>query len=183
VSRRQHAPPAGEGGFTLVELSVATLLLLLVLLMATQLLLETQRIFVRMNAEAQNPIAELAWAQLRSDVHKAVALPGGLVGSGGRLDLAQPSGTVRYLRMGEDLQRLVLAPDGTTILGRRTLLRGVVSWNWQSLAGVLMIEITHRAQEIPRGAQLVAPPQRQVEQTLETRSFWFAPRGGVHHSW
>lgn len=139
----------GEAGFSLVELLVASVLVLLALALAAQLLLESQFTYALAGREARDPMPGRALAQLRADVlgSSGVAspsLPLGL-GSTGALTLTgHPAGTVRWERDGAALLRTLLDPGSGKVIQRRRWLRPLTTWRWSRAGSLLTIEVGYR---------------------------------------
>jgi Tfp pilus assembly protein PilV len=97
---------AAGGGFALIELLVAFILVGLGLALAAQLLMETSQMLVDIAAEQTETALPLARARLRSDIEastNAQAIPGA---NGPELWLSgHPAGTVRYRKAGRDIRR------------------------------------------------------------------------------
>lgn len=135
----------GERGFTVIEMLVALALVLLGLVLAVQMLLESRQLFLDAERRAQDPVVTVAVAQLRKDLEEASgAQPSAPIWSSGVMALeGLPAGTVVYERRGSDLVRAVRAADGTE-KSARTLLRPVASWRWRSTqADLVDVEIEY----------------------------------------
>lgn len=164
---------SSEAGFTVLELTIASVLFLLGLLLATQLLLESQRMLVHVAAEQRNVLPEYALRLLRRDLHNSrEILSPGLGWSGDQLLLRTRDGTgdvqVRYRLDGDCLERAVAEP-GEELVGR-CLLREVVSWRWRSLSTDLVeAELALTAQRAPRGSLLLSDPRLHRSQPSITR--------------
>src|SRR3954471_23650575 len=104
-----------QDGFTLVEMSIALVLLMLGLMLATQVLMETSQLFAETAGEAQDTPVPLVIARIRGDVQGAADASPLLLedGSLGAVDMVGgPEGQVIYERRGTDLYRRVLPTAG-----------------------------------------------------------------------
>lgn len=156
--RRRHRRRAA-GGFTLLELLFSFLILGTVMLIASQLLIESQMRLSHSARRALEPAATLALEQIRADVRASASVPAGdhewnwaplvLVG--------HPAGTVRYEKQGSELVRSLAG-------GERIVMREVNVWRWRRVRGVPLplveIELGHR--ETPRLRRRIAGGQREA---------------------
>ncbi len=179
-TRRPSDLPAANG-FTLPELLVSFLILIIAMTIAGRLLLESQARMAHSARRATEPVATIALKQIRADVRAS--------GSVTALDhewsweplvlLGHPAGVVTYERVGRDLVRGV----GT---GERIVLREVSIWRWRLSAEaplpLVEIELGHR--EIPRFALLAAIGRREAPIPV-TRSYLVAvsPRRAGRTGW
>ena len=144
MSRRSPAPRPAERGFTLVELAVSTLLLLIVLAVAHGLLVESARILRASALRSLRPDDRLAVRLLRQDVLASAPHSLALGWSSLPLDLRSESGTTRWQRDGELLSRRRFTPLGVD-LGVRPMLDEVVVFRWRTLLpGLIEVEIVRR---------------------------------------
>lgn len=188
---RRPSPRSGpQAGFTLVEVMVSLVLLILVLSIAAQLLGETQQMLVDAAREARDPAAGLIATRLRVDVLGA----SGAVAAQ-NLDLTcsylelvgNPEGAILYQLAGDSLVRSVLA-DGTP--GRPgTLLRGATAFSCATmvppLGGYPVVRVDyHYLRSRTRRSPLMllpsawGPRQEEVRETL-----FLTPRGAGLGSW
>jgi hypothetical protein len=171
-----------QAGFTALELLASTLILMLVMLIAIQMLGEAGRLLSSAQVELGEPSMELTRQWLRRDVQGASAL-GGLAfqASSGALELrGHPDGTLVYEKVGRDLERVVLGPSGEQ-LGRRIVLRRVSLWRWRTLsAGLVEVQIVDARRERP--ARMSAGG-RGVKEELMTERRSFALRGHPRRFW
>lgn len=139
---------AREAGFSLIELLVSTVVLLLVLLVTNGLLVESLRIFSNSGRELREPGSELTLRLLREDLHAARPLPGG---SGGHLGLTcERPGRIEVWEMDENrLVRRTYDPDWN-LLGTRPMLDGMIEFAWSvPREGLVEVRLTRRK---PAGA-------------------------------
>ena len=121
-----------RSGFTLVEVAIASLVLLLGLGIALDLWLEAARLTAAAGARARDPLPELTIDRLRADL-RAARPPRGVpvtVWTPLPLSLERPSAPrVDWRVEGDRLVRETSGPDGPTV---RPVLDGVVSASWRS---------------------------------------------------
>jgi hypothetical protein len=130
----------GEAGFTLVELAVATAVMLLALLLACDLLEESGKLLHHSARRARDPLPLLATELLRNDLRAAQPPPFSSPGLGwdhGPLDLAVPTGWVSWYVKGGALVR-------SDLTDARTMTRGVAGWGWRALPGAFEVELILR---------------------------------------
>lgn len=171
-----------QSGFTALEILISTLVLMLVMLIAIQMLGESGRLLSSAQVELGEPSMELTRQWLRRDVQGASAL--GSVAfqmSSGPLELrGHPDGILRYERSGADLVRVILDADGEES-GRRTMLRNVSNWSWRTLnASLVEVQIVYVRRE--RTVLIKAGGSPVVREAMtERRSF--ALRGHPRRFW
>ena len=137
-------------GFTVVEAVVSLALTALFLLIASQLVRDTQIAALSTRRQALDPTPRHLTQTLRNDVHRArrIELSEGEVGgtwSHGALDLAfAEGGGVRYEKSAGAIRRTLVAADGLTS-GSRPIMREVLGWRWLRLAPELIeLEVSYR---------------------------------------
>ncbi len=189
IERRATPGATTERGAVLVELVVSTVLLLLLISIATQLLSATQRRFARAGRAMENTSLDLVVARLRHDVRDAGAVLARTSASWSHdgLVLRTLAGErVRWRLDDEDLVRDVLSTLGTTLPDRRqVLLKDVVTFRWRrppsTLRAVLEIEVVDRGQVERLGT--AAPATGVAASTLRRRALRVALRGVGGRSW
>ncbi len=169
-------------GFTVIELLISTAILMLVMLIAFQMLAEAGRLLSSAQVEFAGSSMQLTTQWLRRDVQGASEL-------GSLADLPTPGplelrghreGTLRYERVGTNLDRVIVGPDGEEI-GRRTVLRGVSGWQWRSLSpGLVEVQIEYRRRVRSRSTRRGGSP---VEVKIISEQRWFALRGRQRRFW
>ena len=171
-----------QGGFSLIELLLSTTILMLVLLIALQMLAEAGRLLSSAQVELAGSPVKLVTQWLRRDVQGASEL-GRLVllTTTGPLELrGHQEGTLRYERVGADLDRVIVATGGKEI-GRRTVLRGVSGWQWRALSpGLVEVEIVYQRRVRSVSTRRGGSP---VELKVMSERRWFALRGRHRRSW
>lgn len=189
---RRRPPPSGpQAGFTLVEVLVSLVLLILVLSIAAQLLGETQQMLVDAAREARDPAAALIATRLRVDVQGAagaVAAPSPELACAYLELVGNPEGVIFYQLAGGGLVRSVLAADGTPV-GSGVLLRGATAFTCVTivppLGGFPVVRVDyHYLRSRSRRSPLMllpsawGPRQEEVRETL-----FLTPRGSGLGSW
>ena len=129
----------GARGFTVIEALVALSIVLLGLLLAVRMLLESRQLFLDAERRAQDPVVTVTLAQLRKDLEESSkTLTTSPIWTNGALALeGDPAGTVLYQQNDHDLVRSVLAADGT-VKSSRTMLRPVADWRWRTVQSDLV---------------------------------------------
>ncbi len=159
MRRRTLRARVSGAGFTLLELLISFAILMLAMMIAGRLLLESQARLAHSARQALEPAATIALKQIRADVRAAGRVPGAdFEWTWAPLTLLDhPAGTVRYEKVGTDLVR-------TLGDGRRIVMHAVSIWRWRLSRGaplpLVEIELGHR--EIPRLALLAAAGQREA---------------------
>ena len=125
----------GEAGFTLVEMLVASLVLMLALALAAQLLDESGRILAHSVARARDTWTPLTSEWLRNDLRTATVAPNVEIGDpqDGPLVLAHAFGVAIWHREGATLVRDEVG------VGQKKLLDRVEAWQWR-LVGPNVVE-------------------------------------------
>lgn len=171
-------------GFTLVELLIAATLLLLVLLLAGQVLLESQRMLLRTAAELESGPSELAVALLHSDLQSAgpVAIaPSPWTAAALELH-GHPDGRVVWELRDSRLVRVIRDAGGEEV-ERRVVLQQVASWRWRALLPRLVdVHFGLEQRQAPRGPAILArrPATRTV---LREERLRVALRGAGGLAW
>ena len=157
-----------EAGFTLIEVAIATLLLMLGLMLAAQLLVESGQLMARAHVRTLEQQPRLALELLRRDVRSArppLADPGD-----GVLRLRHDDEIVIWRLRDDCLERGVAAPASPgSPVAARCLLTGVVRWQWQASTPYrLDVQVIRKSTETGSGFQLLDDLRRRpVESTLE----------------
>ena len=188
--RRRSAPAASiQAGFTLIEMLISFVLLILAVTLAAQLLMEAAQMFTDVAGEQHDPLVPLALARLRNDVQGSVSFqnlsldPLGcspLVLTGG------PYGTVVYTLQGEELRRATLAPDGTAGAGE-VLMRQITAWTCRphgSFPPLLELDFAYRRRAVRRTPLAVLPAYAKPNSEQKAESLFLTLRGGgLGSSW
>jgi|HubBroStandDraft_3_1064219.scaffolds.fasta_scaffold01404_5 hypothetical protein len=193
-ARNRGLDPPGEqrgseAGFTLVEMLISFVLLVLAVTIAAQLLVEAAQMFTDVAGEQHDPMVPLAVARLRNDVQGAVSYQdlspdplscSPLVLQGGT------GGTVVYTLAGEEVRRAVVAPDGTAG-ATEILLRQVTSWTCAghgSSPPVLELDFSYRRRAVRRTPLAVLPVYARPRDEQKSETLLLTLRGaGLGSSW
>jgi prepilin-type N-terminal cleavage/methylation domain-containing protein len=182
---RWHAPsrsPAGggrQGGFTLVEMLIALLVMLVGMLIVADLLDESARLLHHSVRRSRDGFATLAGELLRNDLRGAVVAPAN-DGSWEHapLRLVTGDGAVTWRRRGQDVERDAGGAG-------RSLLRRVTAFRWRVLRGpdgaAVEVEI---AREITGGwTGHAAPTLPHVDRGRSETQRWIVPVGLGRDGW
>jgi prepilin-type N-terminal cleavage/methylation domain-containing protein len=178
---------SGQGGFTLIELSISLAILLLALAIASQLLMETSQLFAESAGESLDTPVPLVIARIRADVQGAAAaypvldVDGSLV----QIVLEGFDRQILYGMAAGNLYRTMQFDDGSP--EQITLLwRGVTGWSCRQLEtkGLIELAVSYRRRAVPRTPLPVLPAIRgRVTEELTQRMF-LLPRGaGLGETW
>ncbi|MEO8196201.1 MAG: prepilin-type N-terminal cleavage/methylation domain-containing protein [Thermoanaerobaculia bacterium] len=138
-----------DAGFTLVELLVSMLVLVLVLMVTNGLLVESLRIFSNSGRELRQPGAELALRLLREDLHAGRPLPAGIAETHTGLTCERPDRIEVWEMDDNRLVRRTYDPAWTP-LGTRPMLDGMIEFFWETTAeGAVHVRLQRRK---PAGA-------------------------------
>lgn len=169
-----------DGGFSLVELTVATAILLVGLLMASGLLLRSQITMNRVVGELRDPQPGYAEMRLRRDLEGALAAPVGLFGwETGRMAVTTGAGDrIGWELLGTTLHRQQLDQNGDVEVAQ-AVLQDVVEWRWRRAAPRLMdVEIRFRARDASGAVLLDARRTWRAAPIEKRRLLRVAIRGG-----
>ncbi len=160
-----------EAGFSLVELLVSMLVLLLILMVTNGLLVESLRIFSNSGRELREPGTELTLRLLREDLHASAPLPAGigspLLPVHFALDCRRPERTEAWEMDGSRLVRRTYDLDGV-LLGTRPMLDKMVTFEWWTPArGLVELRLTRRKPAGASALRVATAAWRSVGDTLE----------------
>jgi len=177
-----RAPRRGEAGFGLIELLVASVLLLVALAIAAQLLMESAEQLVDATGEQADPTVPVLLDRLRADVRAASGYTD--CGADRLLLTGHPAGEVLYQRIGDRLHRAVLDSAGT-LLGDGVPWRGVSAWSCQPLGPhLLRLDLQYQLHKVRRTLNPSLPGERGPATEERTETLFLAPRGGgLGESW
>jgi len=173
-----------EAGFTLIEMLVALVMVLLVFSIGGSLFLEAGRTMAHSAARAMDERADLAGELLRRDLRgaRSVEAPLGLIWSSADLVIQAPNGSrVTWAQLEN---RLTRRDSASGDVWSRTLLDDLVLWRWRVLPGGLIeVELTLRRFRSPfvrsAGSTRVRPDRGQ----FEVLRFAMASRAGRQGRW
>lgn len=176
-SRRRQA------GFTLIEMMIALVLLLVGLIIAADLLDESSRLFVETAGEALDNPAPLAVARMRGDIQNATSVTPQLSPLDGTLDSVDVRGggqEVVYEKSGDTIYRTAYSSSpGAPPQDPVTLWRGVTSWDCAAGGKDVpaILTITYKRRTTPHTPLPVMPAYRGPLQEEITEVLYVLPRG------
>jgi hypothetical protein len=182
--RQPRKDSVGQGGFTLIEISIALLLLMLGLLLAAQLLMETSKLFAETSGEASDTPVPLVLARIRGDVQGSAAAAPVLQVDGSLAAITMvggPEGEVVYAKQGTDLFRSIVPANGDPPGPPVLLWRGVTAWSCQIVPGttsLVDLQVTYRRRTVPHTPLAVLPAYRGPLTEDLTQRMYLLPRGG-----
>ena len=179
--------PYKEAGFTLIEICISMALLLVALLLAAQILMETSQLFAETSGEALDAPVPLVIARIRADV----------LGSTGTFPILDEDGTLNavavqglgrqifYQKIGDALFRRVVPLNGDPPEKPVLLWRGVTGWRCRVHGGNLVeLEVTYRRRTLPRSPLPSLPGLRGPLTEELTQRMYLLPRGaGLGDTW
>jgi prepilin-type N-terminal cleavage/methylation domain-containing protein len=175
-SRRRQA------GFTIVEMMIALVLLMVGLMIAADLLMESSRLFVETAGEAIDNPAPLAVARVRGDIQNATSVTpllspldhSTLIG----VDVQGGGQEIVYQKTGDTIYRTVYSSGGTP-QDPVPLWRGVTSWSCEagSKDAPAILSVTYRRRSTPHTPLPVLPAYRGPLQEEVQEILYVLPRG------
>jgi prepilin-type N-terminal cleavage/methylation domain-containing protein len=176
-SRRRQA------GFTIVEMTIALVLLLVGLMIAADLLDESSRLFVETAGEALDNPAPLAVARIRADIQAATSVTPllspldhtTLIG----VDVQGGGQEVVYQKTGDVIYRSVSLFPGSPPQDPTPLWRGVKSWSCEagSTDAPATLTIAYMRRTTPHTPLPVLPAYRGPLQEEVKEVLYVLPRG------
>jgi prepilin-type N-terminal cleavage/methylation domain-containing protein len=181
------SPSARQGGFTLVELLISLVLLVLALTLAAQLLLEASKLFAETSGEALDTPVPLAIARIRGDIQGATRVVPMLDKEGVLVQVAIQGydGQIFYSKEGDTLYR-TFVPRDEMPQDPAPLWRGVKTWSCARLPGTRLIdlEVLYTRRSTARTPLPTLPVDRgPLEETLTQRMFLLYRGGGMGGTW
>ena len=176
-----------EAGFTLVEICISLALLLVALLLAAQILMETSQLFAETSGESLDAPLPLVIARIRADIlgsTSTVPIPNedGTLGAVAVYGLGRQ---ILYQKVGDALFRRIVPLNGDPP-GKPVLLwRGVTGWSCQIQgASLVELEVTYRRRTLPRSPLPALPGLRGPLTEELTQRMYLLPRGaGLGDTW
>jgi prepilin-type N-terminal cleavage/methylation domain-containing protein len=175
-SRRRQA------GFTIIEMTIALVLLLVGLLIAADLLMESSRLFVETAAQALDTPAPLAAARIRADIQGSTSVtPQYSLLDTNQLDSVHVRGggaEIVYQKTGDAIYRVVY-PSGGPPQDPVILWRGVTSWKCDpgSTGSPAFLSVTYTRRSTPHTPLPVLPADRGGLREEATEALYVLPRG------
>jgi prepilin-type N-terminal cleavage/methylation domain-containing protein len=177
----------GQKGFTLVELSIALVLMIVGLLIAADLMMETSQLFAETSAEALDTPVPLVVARIRGDVQggTGVSEVRRYDGSLAQVVIQAAGEQIVYDQVGDMLTRTVTvagSPPGKP----QTLWRGVAGWDCQTLpdSRLIHLSVRYRRRAVPKSPLPGLPIHRGPREELLIQSMFLLPRGaGLGETW
>jgi prepilin-type N-terminal cleavage/methylation domain-containing protein len=176
-----------QQGFSLLELMIALVLLMVGLMIAADLLMETSQLFAETSGEALDTPVSLVIARIRGDIQGGIAV-GTVLREDGTLAKVQIQGVgeqIVYEKNGEALYRTVLS-EAAPAQGSQVLWRGVADWSCRVLPGTTLVDlsVTYSRRATPRSPLPGMPVDRgAISQQLTQRMFFLPRGGGLGASW
>jgi prepilin-type N-terminal cleavage/methylation domain-containing protein len=176
-----------QQGFSLLEMMIVLVLLMVGLMIAADLLMESSQLFAETSWEALDTPVPLVIARIRGDIQGGVSV-GTVLREDGTLDKVQIQGTgeqIVYEKNGDTLFRTVLSDAGPPE-GSQILWRGVSYWNCQIMPGTALVElsVTYSRRAVPRSPLPGMPVDRgALRQQLKQTMFLLPRGGGLGDSW
>lgn len=176
-----------QEGFSLLEMMIVLVLLMVGLMIAADLLMETSQLFAETSGEALDTPVPLVIARIRGDIQGGVGV-GTVLREDGTLDKVQIQGLgeqIVYEKNGDTLFRTVLS-DAAPPQGSQILWRGVSDWRCQIMPGTALVElsVTYSRRATPRSPLPGMPVDRgAISQQLTQKMFLLPRGGGLGDSW
>ena len=175
------SPGRRQAGFTLIEVTVALLLFLVGLAIASDLLMESSRMFVEAAGEATDTPAALAAARIRADVQDATSVAPQLSPIDGTLDSVHVQGggqDIVYQKSGDTIYRIIYPASGPP-LDPVILWRGVSAWSCEAGGkdAPALLSVTYTRRTTPHTPLPVLPVYRGVLTEPVTETMYLLPRG------
>jgi prepilin-type N-terminal cleavage/methylation domain-containing protein len=176
-----------QQGFSLLEMMIVLVLLMVGLMIAADLLMETSQLFAETSGEALDTPVPLVIARIRGDIQGGIGV-GTVLREDGTLDKVQIQGAgeqIVYEKNGDALYRTVLS-DASAPQGSQVLWRGVSDWGCRIEPGTALVElwVTYSRRAVPRSPLPGIPVDRGATSQQLTQRMFLLPRGGgLGDSW
>ncbi len=170
-----------QAGFTLVEMTIVLVLMLVGLLIAADLLMETSRLFAETSGEALDTPVPLVIARIRADVEGGSAVTPELNLDGTRLDkvhIRALGEEIVYQKLGDSLYRVVL-PDSGAPRDPEVLWNGVTDWTCTTggKSAPVWFSVSYQRRTTPHSPLPVLPAYRGALQEPRVEKLYLLPRG------
>lgn len=177
----------GQAGFTLVELLIAMVLLVLALAVAAQLLLEASKLFAETSGESLDTPVPLAIARIRNDIQGAVGVAPVRDTEGALVQVAIQgyAGQIFYSKEGDTLYR-TFVPRDELPQEPAPLWRGVKGWSCDRIPGTKLIdlEVIYTRRSTAHTPLPTLPVDRgPLTETLTQRMFLLYRGAGLGGTW
>ena len=165
----------------MIEMTIALVLLLVGLMIAADLLMESSRMFVEASGEALDTPAALTDARIRNDVQGATSVTPQLSPIDGSLVAIHVQGggeDIVYQKIGDSIYRTVVSlfgpPQDSVVLWR-----GVTAWSCEagSKDDPAILSVTYTRRSTPHTPLPVLPVYRGPLQEEATEVLYLLPRG------
>jgi len=171
-----------QAGFTIVEMMVALVLLLVGLLIAADLLDESSRLFVETSAEALDNPAPLAAARIRADIQGSTSVTPQFSPLDGTLDSVYVRGggeEIVYQKVDDVIYRVVYPFPGSPPQDPVALWRGVSFWSCEpgGTDAPAILSVTYSRRSTPHTPLPVMPVYRGPLEENAKETLYVLPRG------
>jgi len=175
-------PHQRQAGFTLIEMTIVLVLMLVGLLIAAELLMETSRLFAETSGEAIETPIPLVIARIRADIQGSTAVSPELNLDGTRLDkvhIRTLGEEILYQKLGDSLYRLVIPNYGPS-RDPELLWRGVTDWTCTpgDKSEPVTFSVSYLRRTTPSMPLPVLPFYRGPLSEARIEKFYLLPRGG-----
>jgi prepilin-type N-terminal cleavage/methylation domain-containing protein len=174
-------PHQRQGGFTLIEMTIVLVLMLVGLMIAADLLMETSRLFAETSGEAIETPVPLVIARIRADVQGSTAVTPELNLDGTRLDkvhIRTLGEEILYQKLGDSLYRTVV-PDYGPPNDPEVLWHGVTDWTCTTggKSSPVSFSVSYLRRTTPHTPLPVLPFYRGPLSEPRMEKFYLLPRG------
>jgi prepilin-type N-terminal cleavage/methylation domain-containing protein len=175
------SPPRRQAGFTIIEMMIVLVLLLVGMLIAADLLMESSRLFAETSGEVTDTPVPLAAARIRADIQGSTSVIPELSPLTGRLDKVHIRGggtEIVYQKIDDSIYRSIDSPGGPP-QAPAPLWRGVTQWSCEEggLDDPAFLSITYTRRTTPHTPLPVMPAYRGPLEEEITESLYILPRG------
>ena len=181
-----------SAGFSLIEMLISLVLLMVALFLAADLIQEAGTLLVDTAREVPDSPASLVLSRLRADIMAASGVDSPLGWSPGPLDLSgrfpEVKGievrAVRYERDGETLYRSLFDESGYPLVDQAVVWRGITDWEWRRWGAMVEVDVSYRRFAVPRSPLPNLPRYRGPRSETVHENLLVVPRGrGLGYRW